>query len=239
MKRNTKWMLAIVAIILQCSMPASAISENGKKIPFHVDVEFTADDKPVFGKILGLPVVLENHTRNLLSKLVIHPGKSDASINDRRYILNGKLSLTESGDDVQLMIVEPTFLPSNIWKGNKMAIPYPASMARAGRSGISAIHVEIGPDGHVAEAKPIESSHPDFEKNALQAIRFWKYDSSTLSGQTSGTVLIRYRQPNDEVPKYDCPADQFMPSIEGQSNCITEIDVTSSIINKSTTVISQ
>jgi TonB family protein len=231
-----KWPLVIGSILFLHAALAFAVSEKSKQIPFHVDVTFTPDGKPVFGNIIGLPAVLENQTRTLLSQLTIHPGETSASQHERRAILNANLLLMETGDDVLLKVENPSFFPTNIWKGERMAIRYPVSMARAGRSGMSAVHVRIAPDGYVMEAKSIESSHPDFEKSALQAIRHWKYDTSTMTGETSGTVVIRFQIGSDGVPEYTCSTDQSGPSVEGQRQCLTEIDVTSSLLKRSVTV---
>jgi TonB family protein len=230
-----KWPIVIGSILFLHASLAFAVSEKIKQIPFHVDVTFTPDGKPIFGNIIGPPAVLENQTRTLLSQLTIHPGEA-ASQQKRRAILNANLLLMEAGDDVLLKVENPSFFPTNIWKGERMAIRYPVSMARAGRSGMSAVHVRIAPDGHVMDAKSIVSSHPDFEKSALQAIRYWKYDSSTMTGETSGTVVIRFQIGSDDVPEYTCSTDQSGPSVEGQRQCLTEIDVTSSLIKRSVTV---
>lgn len=59
---------------------------------------------------------------------------------------------------------------------------YPRDLRREGISGLAAVSCIIDEKGDVISAKVIKSSHPGFEKPALEAINRWKFKPAEVGG---------------------------------------------------------
>jgi protein TonB len=72
---------------------------------------------------------------------------------------------------------------------------YPDSMKREGTSGVVAIVIVIDEKGGIDNASVSKSSHPDFEKPALEAVRNWKFKPAKKDGvavKVRVTVPLRF-----------------------------------------------
>lgn len=59
---------------------------------------------------------------------------------------------------------------------------YPDSLKREGIAGVVAVVLIINEKGVVAEASVVKSSHPDFERPALEAVKVWKFKPAKKDG---------------------------------------------------------
>jgi protein TonB len=72
---------------------------------------------------------------------------------------------------------------------------YPDSLKREGVSGVVAVQIIIDETGVVASSSILKSSHPDFEKPALDAVRNWKFKPAKKDGtavKVKVTVPLRF-----------------------------------------------
>jgi protein TonB len=72
---------------------------------------------------------------------------------------------------------------------------YPDSLKREGVSGVVAVQIVIDETGVVASSSILKSSHPDFEKPALDAVRNWKFKPAKKDGtavKVKVTVPLRF-----------------------------------------------
>lgn len=60
---------------------------------------------------------------------------------------------------------------------------YPYQLKRDGVTGVVAVKVLIDEKGSVAECIVAKSSHADFEKPALDAVKKWKFKPATKGGE--------------------------------------------------------
>ncbi|MBL9205542.1 MAG: energy transducer TonB [Opitutaceae bacterium] len=60
---------------------------------------------------------------------------------------------------------------------------YPEAMRRDGVSGVVAVTVVIDEKGSVTEATVSKSTHPDFERPSLDAMRSWKFKPAKVGGE--------------------------------------------------------
>ena len=51
------------------------------------------------------------------------------------------------------------------------------------------LSIIVGSDGSVAHAEVLESTHPDFEASALEAVMQWHYAAGTKGGKPVNTRL--------------------------------------------------
>lgn len=75
---------------------------------------------------------------------------------------------------------------------------YPNEMRKARVEGIVTLALVVDESGHVEEARIEKSSHPDFEKPALEAIRKWRFRPGMKDGQAVRAYLLqtfRFRPP--------------------------------------------
>jgi periplasmic protein TonB len=59
---------------------------------------------------------------------------------------------------------------------------YPDSLKREGIAGVVAVVIVIDQKGAVAECTVAKSSHPEFERPALEAVRAWKFKPAKKDG---------------------------------------------------------
>jgi protein TonB len=59
---------------------------------------------------------------------------------------------------------------------------YPDSLKREGVSGVVAVSIVIDEHGVVTSSTITKSSHPDFEKPALEAVKNWKFKPAKKDG---------------------------------------------------------
>jgi len=65
----------------------------------------------------------------------------------------------------------------------KTAAPrYPSILKRDGISGLAAVQVVIDEKGKVISATVVKSTHPDFERPALEAIERWTFNPAKVGG---------------------------------------------------------
>jgi protein TonB len=72
---------------------------------------------------------------------------------------------------------------------------YPDSLKREGVSGVVAVQIIIDETGVVSSSSILKSSHPDFEKPALDAVRNWKFKPAKKDGaavKVKVTVPLRF-----------------------------------------------
>ncbi len=72
---------------------------------------------------------------------------------------------------------------------------YPDSLKRDGISGVVAVILVIDEKGSIQEASISKSSHHDFEKPALDAVKNWKFKPATKDGnpvKVRVTVPLRF-----------------------------------------------
>jgi protein TonB len=60
---------------------------------------------------------------------------------------------------------------------------YPEALRRAGITGRVVVEYTVTPEGRVTGATVIESSHPEFDQSALEAVRQWAYSPGLKNGQ--------------------------------------------------------
>lgn len=60
---------------------------------------------------------------------------------------------------------------------------YPFELKRTGVTGVVAVKVLIDEKGAVAECIVAKSTHPDFEKPALDAVKKWKFKPAQKAGE--------------------------------------------------------
>ena len=71
---------------------------------------------------------------------------------------------------------------------------YPSSLKSEGVSGLVAVQIVIDEKGEVLDAKATKSSHPDFEKPALEAVKKWKFKPAKKDGkEVKVRVTIPFR----------------------------------------------
>ena len=65
----------------------------------------------------------------------------------------------------------------------KTAAPrYPSTLKRDGISGLAAVQVVIDEKGKVISATVVKSTHPDFDRPALEAIERWTFKPAKVGG---------------------------------------------------------
>jgi len=65
----------------------------------------------------------------------------------------------------------------------KTAAPrYPSILKRDGISGLAAVQVVIDEKGKVISATVVKSTHPDFDRPALEAIERWTFKPAKVGG---------------------------------------------------------
>lgn len=75
---------------------------------------------------------------------------------------------------------------------------YPSEMRKARVEGTVTVTLVVDETGHVEDARVEKSSHPDFEKPALDAIRKWRFKPGVKDGQAVRAYLLqtfRFRPP--------------------------------------------
>lgn len=71
---------------------------------------------------------------------------------------------------------------------------YPATLKTEGVTGLVAVQIVIDEKGEVIDAKATKSSHPDFEKPALEAVKKWKFKPAKVAGkEVKVRVTIPFR----------------------------------------------
>lgn len=71
-----------------------------------------------------------------------------------------------------------------------VAPSYPSTMRAQGVSGIVAVAVAIDDQGNVTGTTVSKSTHPDFEKPALEAVGQWKFKPATKGGQPVSVRIV-------------------------------------------------
>jgi protein TonB len=79
----------------------------------------------------------------------------------------------------------------------RIAPVYPAALQRRKVEGVVALVFVVDTDGQVVAPSVESSTHAEFERPALDAIRRWKYSPGKRAGQP---VKVRVRQPLQFVP---------------------------------------
>lgn len=72
---------------------------------------------------------------------------------------------------------------------------YPDSLKREGVSGVVAVVIVIDEKGGIMDCKIAKSSHPDFERPALEAVKNWKFKPAKKDGnpvKVRVTVPLRF-----------------------------------------------
>jgi TonB family protein len=69
---------------------------------------------------------------------------------------------------------------------------YPFSLQRSGNRGVVQIGFDVDPQGNVTSPEVIESSHPDFEAPAVEAVLKWKFKPGLKNGRP---VFVHMRVP--------------------------------------------
>jgi protein TonB len=72
---------------------------------------------------------------------------------------------------------------------------YPESLKRDGVSGVVAVVIVIDEKGGIMSSSIAKSSHPDFERPALDAVKNWKFKPAKKDGATvkvKVTVPLRF-----------------------------------------------
>lgn len=72
---------------------------------------------------------------------------------------------------------------------------YPDSMKREGSSGVVAVVIVIDEKGNIDTCSVSKSSHPDFDKPALDAVRNWKFKPAKKDGnpvKVRVTIPLRF-----------------------------------------------
>lgn len=76
---------------------------------------------------------------------------------------------------------------------------YPSELRKARIEGFATVDFVVEEDGRVAEARIDKSSHPEFEKSALDAIRKWRFRPGVREGQpvrSYNRQTFRFRPPS-------------------------------------------
>jgi periplasmic protein TonB len=79
---------------------------------------------------------------------------------------------------------------------SQVAPTYPAELRKAKIEGLVTLIFVLGEDGHVEEPRVENSSRPEFEKPALDAIRKWRFRPGEKDGQPVRTYIrlpMRFR----------------------------------------------
>lgn len=99
-------------------------------------------------------------------------------------------------------IQEETFDVSELEKRpesvTEVAPGYPAELRKAKIEGVVTVLFVINEDGRVEDPRVENSSRPEFEKPALEAIRKWRFRPGTKGGQSVRTFVkkpFRFRAP--------------------------------------------
>jgi len=93
------------------------------------------------------------------------------------FLVLASLPLTSHADDTIYTKVDENPVPV------KTPPPhYPDSLKREGVSGVVAITIVIDENGAVASTAIAKSSHPDFEKPAMEAVARWKFKPAKKDG---------------------------------------------------------
>ena len=77
---------------------------------------------------------------------------------------------------------------------------YPDSLKREGLAGVVAVVLVINEKGLVAECTVAKSSHPDFERPALEAVKNWKFKPAKKDGnpvKVRVTLPLRFNVEDD------------------------------------------
>jgi protein TonB len=72
---------------------------------------------------------------------------------------------------------------------------FPESMKRDGMSGVVAVVIVIDEKGQIVNSSISKSSHPDFERPALEAVKQWKFKPAKKDGnvvKVRVTVPLRF-----------------------------------------------
>ena len=72
---------------------------------------------------------------------------------------------------------------------------FPESMRREGIAGVVAVSIVIDEKGSVIDSSISKSSHPDFERPALEAVKIWKFKPAKKDGsvvKVKVTVPLRF-----------------------------------------------
>jgi protein TonB len=77
---------------------------------------------------------------------------------------------------------------------------YPAELRKAKVEGSVTVAFVVDENGRVEDARVEKSSHPEFEKSGLEAIRKWRFRPGRKEGQAVRTYLVqtfRFRPPGN------------------------------------------
>lgn len=117
--------------------------------------------------------------------------------------LPGFMASAQGGPAEQAETVAETFSAAELEERPqaiaRMDPAYPNAMRKARVEGTVTVTLVVDESGHVEDARVEKSSHPDFEKPALDAIRKWRFRPGTKEGQPVRTYLMqsfRFRPPS-------------------------------------------
>ncbi|HWN97625.1 MAG TPA: energy transducer TonB [Methylomirabilota bacterium] len=108
----------------------------------------------------------------------------------------GEMQKLASADAVRNDVVDVSDLERRPEPVSQIAPAYPPELRKAKIEGAVTLLFLLSEDGRVEEARVENSSRPEFEKPALEAIRKWRFRPGTKDGQPVRTYLripMRFR----------------------------------------------
>ena len=108
----------------------------------------------------------------------------------------GEIRALTSGDNVQSDTFDVADLEKRPEPVSQAAPVYPAELRKAQIEGSVTVICILGEDGRVEEPRVENSSRPEFEKPALDAIRKWRFHPGMKNGQAVRTYIripMRFR----------------------------------------------
>lgn len=77
------------------------------------------------------------------------------------------------------------------------------------KAGVVSVALLINPEGKVADAKVVNSPHPELNQLALDAVKQWQFDPARKAGKpvpVTVTVNVNFAPPNAQQPQGAPPA---------------------------------
>lgn len=119
---------------------------------------------------------LRDEATALVNRLQTAPKKRPAA-GERTATITGATSAT---DAYVYEVGDLDQKPAAVSQGGRPV--YPPELRRAGISGKAVVSFVVGANGEIRDVQGVESTHPEFESAAIEAVKKWKFSAGQKAG---------------------------------------------------------
>ena len=112
-----------------------------------------------------------------------------AASSDSRSSLPDLIPPRTAGDKLKIEILDIVQLDRAPQAKSRTPVAYPVALRRAGVTGSVVIEFMVDTTGTVQDPFAVESTRPEFEQSAIQAVKQWKFTPGIMNGREVNTRM--------------------------------------------------